>query len=76
MTLQQTQRAEIIAKFKDAGVEAIYGKGGFFLRGEGWVSFAEARKRTGIAAPERQFRPRVSAYGDWATVAMISGARR
>lgn len=38
-------------------------------------TIAQARKLTGMKAPERNFSPRMSAWGDWATVAMMNGGK-
>jgi hypothetical protein len=69
------QRAEIIAAFRAQGIEALHGKGGFFLKGEGWISFAAARKRTQVTVADNLKREgcRMTAYGDYAIVAAISG---
>lgn len=69
------QRQAIIAKFAEQGIPALHGKGGFFLKGEGWISFAAARKRTGVDVPENLKREggRMTAYGEFAIVAAISG---
>lgn len=53
----------------------IYGKGGFWVKGQGFLSLSQARKLTGILAPKREFCPRVSAWGDYATIAMINRRR-
>lgn len=69
-------RAAIIAAFTAKGIDVLYGKGGFWLRGQGWVSFADARRLSGVKAAPANRQPRVSAYGDWAWVAAINGVRR
>lgn len=58
------------------GYEVMRGKGGFWLRGHGHITTAHARRLTGIPARPRQYRPRVSAWGDWATVAVLNGRMR
>jgi hypothetical protein len=73
---KRDQRAAIIAEFAKQGIPALSGKGGFFLKGEGFITYAAARKRTGVEVPEelkREQGRRVTAYGDFATVAAISG---
>lgn len=56
-----------------SGAECCTAKGGgFFVKGEGYITMAQARKRTGIAAEPRNFRPVISAYGDWAIVAKMN----
>lgn len=61
----------LVARYGDA----VYGKGGFWIKDGGFVTLAKARKMVGIEAPAREFRPRVSAYGDLATVALLNGVR-
>jgi hypothetical protein len=58
---QQVLRAALEAQ----GFEVLGGKDGFWLRGHGHVTTAQARKMTGIAAEPRIRRPRF-AYGDYA----------
>ena len=48
------------------------GKGGYFVKGHGFVSTGKARRLTGIKAQERNFRPRISAYGDYAWIAKLN----
>ena len=49
------------------------GKGGFWVRGHGFFTYAKARKLTGMPVENpRSRRPRISAYGDYATIAMIN----
>lgn len=55
--------------------EAVYGKGGFWVRGEGFFTLAQIAKQYQITAETRNFRGRISAYGDYATIQMISGAK-
>ena len=52
--------------------EVCTGKGGFFVRGYGFISTSKARKLTGIKAETRQPRQVITAYGDYATIAMIN----
>lgn len=59
-------REAVYGALKAQGLEVLYGKdGGFYVRGEGFVSLPQARKRTGIVAPKRAARQRV-ACGDYA----------
>jgi len=60
---------------KEMGHEVITGKGGFHIRGKGFVSLAQARRMTGIKAPKRNFRGRIGPYGDLAWVAAINRVR-
>lgn len=74
MTAKTTGTPEDVkAALEAQGLEALKGKGGFWIRNEGWISLAQARKRTGLAAVPRQIRPRQTAYGEWAIVAALSG---
>lgn len=50
------------------------GKGGFWIKGQGHITTAKARRATGVAAPKRQMRGRVPAYGDWGYVAALNRA--
>lgn len=68
-------RQEIVEALAGQGIEAIHGKGGFFLRGHGHVTFAQARKLAGVAVPEELRREQREAvlYGDAAIVHLIAG---
>ncbi len=69
-------RQEIIAALATKGYQAMYIKGAFFIRSEtgiAYLTFAGASKLAGIEAPHVERRARVSAYGDWATVAAMNG---
>lgn len=63
---------KVFDALKAQGHDVLHGKGGFWLKGEGFVSLAKARRMTGTKAPKRETRPRISAYGDWATVAAMN----
>lgn len=56
-----------------ADSDVLQGKGGFWVRGHGFYTLAQARRVTGIKATPRRRPERVTAYGDYATVAAISG---
>ena len=56
--------------------DVVYGKGGFFVRGKGFISISKARLLTKKEAPERQYRGRMSSYGDYATVEMFNRRTR
>ena len=49
------------------------GKGGFFVRGKGWISLAKARRITGIKAKARTKRGKSGGYGDYAILRKIAG---
>ena len=52
------------------------GKGGFWVRGHGFFTYAKARKLTGMPVENpRTRKPRILAYGDYATIAMINGVK-
>lgn len=74
MTTRRDQRQQIIERFAEMGIEAMHGKGGFWLRGHGHVSFAQARKMTGVSVPDelRRDHSRIGAYGDYAWVAKLN----
>jgi len=72
MTKQQTAAIQALAQ---DGKDAILGKGGFFIRGEGFVSAAMVYRQYGIRS-ERVVRGRMGAYGDYATIAMLNGIGR
>jgi len=50
----------------------ISGKGGFWIKGKGFITIAQARKLTGIKATPRNYSPVMSAWGDYATIAQIN----
>jgi len=69
-------RQEVFEALKSQGHEVLLGKdSGFYVRGRGFLGLAEARRITGISAPERTFRER-TAYGDYATILAINGITR
>ncbi len=72
---QREARRQIIEALAAKGIEAVHGKGGFFLRGQGHVSFSQARKLAGVAVPDALRREQREAilYGDAAIVDAIAG---
>ncbi len=52
--------------------DVIYGKGGYWIKGKGFYTIAQARKITGIKATPRKPSMILSAYGDYATIAQIN----
>ncbi len=56
------------------GAPVLQGKGGFWIRGHGFITLAKARKLTGVKAPSRE-RQRMPAWGDYATIAMLNTQR-
>lgn len=67
-----TNRSEIMSALEAKGLNACFGKGGFFIQGQGWISMAAARRLTGIQAEPRVARERIAAYGDYAWIAAIN----
>ena len=67
-----TMKELLINELKALGKEVIVGKGGFFIRGEGFLTTRQAQKLTGIKPKPRTECLRMSPYGDWATIQMIN----
>ena len=61
---------------KHFGAPSLAGKGGFFVKGHGFVSTTKARKLTGIKGKTRNPPTRLSAWGDYATIAMLNQPRK
>lgn len=55
--------------------DCIKGKGGYWIKGKGFYTIAQARKITGIKAILRKPQMRVMPYGDYATIAQINGIK-
>ena len=53
--------------------DVAYGKGGFFVRGKGHVTVAQARRVTGVKAQARPRRPKTGGYGDYAILRKVAG---
>lgn len=70
-----TTRERCAAALAANGKEAVYGKGGFWINGSGFVSLKEVAKRYGIIPEPRVQRERIGAYGDYATIAMLNGVK-
>lgn len=70
-TVQNVQKA-----LEANGAEVLRGKGGFWIKGKGFITLAQARKQTGIDAPKRRTRGRQLPWGDYATIAAINGVRQ
>ena len=52
--------------------DCLKGKGGYWIKGKGFYTIAQARKITGIRAIPRKTSMCLSAYGDYATIALIN----
>lgn len=57
------------------GAEVCFGKGGFWIRGQGFITLAQARRLTGIAGPKHERRARVVFGGDWGMIGALNRAR-
>jgi hypothetical protein len=57
------------------GKEIATGKGGVWIKGEKWVSWAGVYRRYGITPTPRPKAHRIGAYGDYATIALINGIK-
>lgn len=55
--------------------DVLQGKGGFWIRGHGFLSLAKARRLTGMAPQPRPPVIRQAAWGDYATIAMLNAPR-
>ena len=60
---------------KHFNAPSLAGKGGFFIKGHGFISTAKARKLTGIKGKTRNPPTRLSSYGDYAIIEMINKPR-
>jgi hypothetical protein len=65
----------VMGALKAMGKEVISGKGGFWIRGEGFVTLAQARRLVGIPAPKRVKKAPAKPWGDYATIAALNGIR-
>jgi len=72
LSIEQKQKL-IKALRKHYKADVMYGKGGFFIKGKGHITIAQARKITGIKGETRQPRPKTGGYGDYATLRKIVG---
>jgi hypothetical protein len=54
----------------------LAGKGGFFIKGHGFINTAKARRLTGIKGKTRNPPTRLSAWGDYATIAMLNQSQK
>lgn len=64
---------DVAAALAEMGHEVLGGKGGFWLRGRGYVSLEQARRMTAIAAPKREPHGRQLPWGDFAAIVAING---
>ena len=70
-----TTRERCAQALADAGLEAIYGKGGFWINGSGFFTLREVCKQYNITPEPRKMRGHISAYGDLATIAYLNGVK-
>jgi hypothetical protein len=75
MTKTTTERAAIAAAYEAQGAEVLTGKGGFFVRGRGFRTLAQARTDTGINMSQPRIRRDRIVYGDYAWMLAISNAK-
>lgn len=75
MTRTGTTRERCAAALIADGREAISGKGGFWIQGFGFLTLREVARLYRITAATRVHHPKISAYGDYATIAMLNGIR-
>lgn len=68
-------QAKLFLALHDDGKQACTAPGGFFVRGEGFVSTAALKRRYGIVSEPRTKQERIGAYGDYAIVAMLNGIK-
>lgn len=68
-------RRDVHRALQRQGYKVISGKGGFWLKDNGFITLAKARTMTGIKAPKRRSPQRQLAWGDWATVAILNQRR-
>ena len=61
---------------KHFGAPSLAGKGGFWVKGHGFIPTTKARRLTGIKGPTRNPPTRLSSWGDWATIEMINRPRK
>jgi hypothetical protein len=64
----------LITKFETPDI--MRGKGGYWVRGHGFITKAKARKLTGIKALPREKHQKVAPWGDYATIAMLNQPRK
>lgn len=74
--MRDSTRVLMDALEKATGMPVLHGKGGFWIKGHGFVTIAKARRMTGVPAPERRVRERVPAWGDYAIIAMMNRPRK
>ncbi len=70
---------KVIQALKEKGYDVLPGEGGFFLKGGiggKFISLRQAYKLTGITGERRIMRPRIQAWGDYATIVAMNQCRR
>ena len=73
---RKEENAAIRAAYAALGKEALSGRRGFWVRGKGWQTLAEARRETGIDGHQtRRPRQAKSPWGDYATIVMLNARR-
>lgn len=70
-----SDQKQLISALSKNGDEVLAGKGGFWIKGKGFITTAQARKTTGIKSKEtRKPQQIISAGGEWAWVAAFNKA--
>ena len=67
---------KIVAALESQGFEVAPGKGGFFIRGTGWVSYSKAKSIAGIkgnVTEQTRSADVVLPYGDYGWIAALNG---
>lgn len=72
MDIAEQQRL-VGALKKHYKTDVLSGKGGFFVKGKGFITLATARRVTGIKAKARKARGVHGGYGDYAIMRKIVG---
>ena len=71
------EKKVIIHELGKKGKEVVSGKGGFFVKGEGFISHAQARKLSGVDMSEkREKKEKQMPWGDYATIAMLNQPKK
>ncbi len=65
----------IEALVKHYNSDVLSGKGGFWIKGRGFITLNKARQITGIKGQVRQPRMEYFPGGDYATIAMINRSK-
>lgn len=64
-----------LAALSAEGKKAITGQGGVWIKGDKWISWAGPYRCYSIIPEKRIARPKISPYGDYATIAMLNSIK-